>query len=134
MILIMMMIIIVVGDLVQAVHMEQSDSSQVPENEVACEPFRKFPRHYRPMRNETPLRPPLFFFFAPSKDSRLRRLSSSTDTPLSCSQAAFSCKNKDNSLENIATLYTRIKLNTTEMIDKDRELIIRREAFLRFSL
>ena len=122
MILIMMMIIIVVGDLVQAVHMEQSDSSQVPENEVACEPFRKFPRHYRPMRNETPLRPPLFFFFAPSKDSRLRRLSSSTDTPLSCSQAAFSCKNKS------------LELKSTKMIDKDRELIIRREAFLRFSL
>ena len=120
--MILMMMNIVVGDLVQAVHMEQSDSSQVPENEVACEPFRKFPRHYRPMRNETPLRPPLFFFFAPSKDSRLRRLSSSTDTPLSCSQAAFSCKNKS------------LELKSTKMIDKDRELIIRREAFLRFSL
>ena len=45
---------------------------------------------YRPIRNETPLRPPLFFFFVPSKDSRLRRLSSSTDTPLSCDHAAFS--------------------------------------------
>merc|ERR1719245_2239823 len=92
---------IIVGDLVQAVHYgAESDSSQGPGKRGCVRAFRKFPRHYRPMRNETPLRPPLFFFFAPSKDSRLRRLSSSTDTPLSCSQAAFSCSKAANLASN----------------------------------
>ena len=62
-------------------------------NQIASEFFRKILQefqNYRPIRNETPLRPPDFFFFPPSSDSMLSRLSSSTETPLICSQAAFS--------------------------------------------
>ena len=62
-------------------------------NQIASEFFRKILQefqNYRPIRNETPLRPPDFFFFPPSSDSMLSRLSSSTETLLICSQAAFS--------------------------------------------
>ena len=81
-------------------------------NQIASEFFSKILQefqNYRPIRNETPLRPPDFFFFPPSSDSMLSRLSSSTETPLICSQAAFSWK-KNISMISLSDCTTSLRI------------------------